>query len=206
MLSVLLLAPPAHAQRRRFGRAVGITVYEDTNFHGRSMTFRQDVPNMQAYGSNDKISSLRVAPGESWEICVNANYLGRCQIVSGDQPNLKRFDWNDTISSLRRVRPGEAVRRGGRAPYGPPAAARVGLVLFDGRGYRGAAATVDGERSRMGGAGRRVSSLQVLGGRWEVCDRPDFKGHCATVVSSVPNVAALGLNRIESVRPLPFRR
>lgn len=120
----------------------------------------------------------------------------------GDQPNLKRFGWNDTISSMRRVRPGEGLRRGERQPYGPPAVERFGLVVFDGRGYRGASTNVEGERSRLGGVGRRAGSLQVLGGRWQVCDRADFRGHCVTVVSSVPDLGAIGLDRVESVRPV----
>lgn len=56
------------AQERQKG-GVGITVFADLNFSGKSATFRQDVPDLRAVGFNDTITSLRVAPGERWEVC-----------------------------------------------------------------------------------------------------------------------------------------
>ena len=68
------------AQERQMG-GVGITVFVDQNFRGKSATFRQDVPNLDLIGLNDKVSSLRVGRGERWEICEHADYQGRCVVV-----------------------------------------------------------------------------------------------------------------------------
>lgn len=50
------------------GGGVGITMFTDLDFRGKSATFRQDVPDQEPLGINDKVSSLRVAPGEPWEV------------------------------------------------------------------------------------------------------------------------------------------
>lgn len=97
------------AQERQMG-GVGITVFADPNFRGKSATYRQDVPDLQPLGLNDKVSSLRVGRGEQWEVCEHANYQGRCVVVSGNEADLRRNSWNDLISSFRRVRVG--FRRG----------------------------------------------------------------------------------------------
>ena len=107
-------AVPAHAQRERAMGGVGITVYEDSNFRGRNATFRNDVPDLRQVGLNDRIESLEVAPGELWEVCVDAFYRGRCQVFSEYEPDLRRRGWAREISSMRRV------RGGGGGGYPPP--------------------------------------------------------------------------------------
>jgi len=72
---------------------VGITIFTDQNFRGKSSTFREDVPDLEPLGLNDKISSLRVGPGEQWEVCEHSNYQGRCVVVSGLEPDLRRNSW-----------------------------------------------------------------------------------------------------------------
>ena len=59
-------------QERQMG-GVGITVFSDKNFRGRSATYRQDVPDLEPLGLNDKVSSLRVGPREQWEVCEHSN-------------------------------------------------------------------------------------------------------------------------------------
>ena len=109
-------AGSAQEGARQMG-GVGITVFTDSNFRGKSASFRQDVPNLDGYrGFNDKVSSLRVGPGEQWEVCEHANYGGRCVVVSGQESDLKRNSWGDVISSLRRVR---------RGPVYPPDRSKV---------------------------------------------------------------------------------
>ena len=48
----------------------------------------------------------------------------------------------------------------------------------------------------------RAESVQVFGGVWELCERPQFGGRCVNVSSSVPDLRSLGLrNRVGSARP-----
>src|SRR5437870_2983457 len=89
----------AAAQTRRYG--AGITVFTNPNFGGESVSFRDDTPDLTAYKLNDKISSLEITDGESWEVCQDVNYGNRCQVFSGSVSDLRSMGWNDRISSLR---------------------------------------------------------------------------------------------------------
>src|SRR5438876_559827 len=88
------------AQPRQVG---GITVSDDVNFGGATMTFVHDVPDLRDVALNDRISSLQVGPGESWEVCEDANYRGRCIVMSGSERDLRTRGLNDVITSIRRV-------------------------------------------------------------------------------------------------------
>lgn len=81
-----------------------ITVYEDSNFRGRSMSFNEEIPDLRNSGLNDRISSMQLRGG-AWEVCTDARFRGDCRIVSGDVRNLDRA-FNDKISSLRPARGG----------------------------------------------------------------------------------------------------
>ena len=91
------------AQDSRYIGGAGITVFEDSNFRGKVQTFQYDIPDLRSSGLDNKISSLRVGPGEQWEVCENRNYQGRCIVVSGQESDLRRNSWGDRISSLRRA-------------------------------------------------------------------------------------------------------
>lgn len=84
------------------GGRSSITVYEDSNFRGRSMSFNGEVANLERSGMNDRISSIRLRG--RWEVCTDAYFRGSCRIVSGDERNLGSSGFNDRISSLRPAR------------------------------------------------------------------------------------------------------
>jgi hypothetical protein len=81
----------------------GIMVFTDRDFRGESVSFREDAPDLVPYGLNDKISSLRIPPGESWEVCQDINFVNRCQVVNRSIADLRSIGWDDRISSMRRV-------------------------------------------------------------------------------------------------------
>ena len=192
--AVSFIAVPASAQVRRFGG--GITVYTNPDFTGESATFRDDTPDLRAYGLNDKISSIEIPNGESWEICQDINYGNRCQTVSGSISNLRSMGWNDKISSLRRVTGFQGRRSGG--VFSPNLAPE--LVIYDRPNFRGSSRTMTAQSSNMGSINARSGSVEVRSGTWQLCDRD---GRCATVSQNVSDLSQLGLNgRITSVRPL----
>jgi hypothetical protein len=201
MVLMTTFALSASAQSGRYG--TGITVYAKPNFTGQSATFRTDVPDLRVYSLNDKISSLDIPNGESWEVCQDINYANRCQVFSGSLSDLRPMGWNGRISSLRRVNNG--VNNGvfnGRQENGvflPNASGRSrGLVLYDRPFYRGTSTMVNNDTNV--GLGSRLGSAQVRGGAWQLCDR---NGRCATVTQDVPNLSQLGLSgRITSARLL----
>jgi hypothetical protein len=205
--AAVFLATRLVAQDRRLG-GVGITVFRDENFRGENATFRQDVPDLRRFGFNDRITSLRVAPGEYWEACESPNYRGRCQVFSEEERDLRRVGWTDRISSLRRVRGGGGGGGGGYPGYpGPrPPDTRGGIVLYDDPYFRGNSLPMrePSENLRFQSFHDRAESVRVLSGRWELCAEPRFR-RCQIVDRDVPNLSSLGLNKkLSSVRPVGF--
>jgi Beta/Gamma crystallin len=97
---------------RLIGGGPGITVFEDRNFRGDAATYNSNVSNLPSR-FNNRISSVRVGPGEQWQICDQANYRGQCVNVSGEESDLGRNDWDNRISSMRRVSGGGGGGWGG---------------------------------------------------------------------------------------------
>ena len=179
---------------------IGITVFRDENFRGQNATFRQDVPDLRQYGFNDRITSLRVAPGDFWEACEAPNYQGRCQVFSGEERDLRRVGWTDRISSLRRV------RGGGGGEFRPPSFSRVGIVLYDDPFFRGNSLPLEGpiDNLRSQNFHDRAESVRVISGRWEICAEPGFR-RCQIVDRDVTQLSSLGLNKkLSSVRPVGY--
>jgi hypothetical protein len=190
-------------------RGASITVYDDVNFQGAPFTFRDDVPDLREFGLNDRISSVQVASGESWEVCENTNFSGRCIVVSGSDHDLRTRNWNDIVSSMRPVQGREGRRdrddRNDRRDVSgaPP---RSEIVLFDQAGYRGAAEKVTDAAAGLGAFTNRARSAQILDGVWELCEEPRWNGHCVRITSSVPDLGRVGLRGVASARPLDSAR
>lgn len=193
------------AQDRQMG-GVGLTVYTDPNYRGRNATFRNDVPNLQSYsGFNDRISSLQVGPGETWEVCEHANYEGRCQVVSETEPDLRRRGWNDTISSVRRIRGGYPGYPGRPPVYPPVQPGPRGLELYSSTGFRGDRRVVAGAVAdfRSLDFNDRAMSLRVPPGQvWEICTEAYFQ-NCRQVNTDWSSLSGFrGMSRsISSARP-----
>jgi len=93
------------AQERQMG-GVGITVFADPNFRGKTQTFVRDVPNLASFGLSHQISSLRIGPGEQWEVCERPNYQGRCVVVSGEELVACNKDFaSEPVRAVLRGRP-----------------------------------------------------------------------------------------------------
>jgi hypothetical protein len=176
------------------------------NFRGEPFIVRGDVADLRDVGWNDRISSLQMAPGESWEVCENTNFGGRCGVVSGSEGDLRRRGWNDMVSSMRPVRGrdnsrGRDDRNDRDDRFGPPSS-RSEIVLFDQAGYRGAAENVTEAVAGLGAFTNRARSAQILDGVWELCEEPRWSGRCVRVTSSVPDLGRIGLRGVASARPL----
>ena len=177
-------------------RVIGITVFADPNYSGQSASFRDDMPNLVSFGWNDKISSIRIPNGETWELCQDVDYRNQCQVLSGDVADLRGMGWNDRISSLRAVnsswyrdRPSEGVFQ-----YN----VEQSLLFYERGGFTGASTIVTGTSSNVGLSARQGSVQLRGGGTWELCDS---SGRCATINQDVADVSRLGLNgRITSAR------
>jgi hypothetical protein len=189
------VAVPLSAQfgDRRVGGA-GILVYEDQNYRGRNATFLDDTPNLSGTGLERRITSLRVAPGEMWEVCTERSYRGRCQVFSGSESDLRELGWSDTIASLRRVR-GNQGR--GNTPRGA-------LELFAGTRYSGQRVVIGEavDNLREYNFNDRAVSIRIPRGEsWEVCVNVNFDD-CLVIDENLPDLTQISMQRnISSVRP-----
>jgi hypothetical protein len=186
----------ASAQERQIG-GVGLTVFADRNFRGRSATLRDDTRDLRSIGLNDAVRSLRVGPGEQWEICEHADYQGRCVVVSGSEADLRQTGWDRTMSSARRLRGGIGIR----PPIQPVPG---GLELFERTGFGGPRRefTAGEANLRRVGFDNVAQSLRIGAGEtWEVCADSNFR-NCRMVNSDWNDLRGLGMSRrITSVRP-----
>jgi len=209
-------APPPQTEQRNEARPwgeVGITIFSDANFHGMNAHFRDDVPDLRRYNMNDRVDSIAIGRGETWEVCEHINYGGRCQVFSGDELDLAKLGWGGMVSSMRRVRGDEheyGYGRGGNSyreynrggsPYLQPR-----LVLFDHIGFSGQSYVVTGPQPVLRALNNRAGSVKVYGGAWQLCDGPNFTGRCFVVESTQTDLGRLLLrDRVSSVRPVRDR-
>ena len=193
--SAIMLGPPAASSSPQVG-GVGLTIFADPNFRGRSATLRDDTPDFRTIGMNDVPSSLQVAPGEQWEVCEHINYGGRCIVVTGTESDLRRINFNRIMSSARRVRGGGRGRGGGSMPNG--------LELFANTGFGGDMRAFTGPESDLGRVrfNSVAQSLRIRPGQqWQVCSSTNFR-NCLVVNTDWSDLRGLNMSRrISSVRP-----
>ncbi len=176
----------------------GIELYAGQDYSGQRILIDAATADLRRVGFADRAASLRVARGEEWEVCVNANY-DDCRVVSGDVPDLGTMGFSRIISSVRprTLGGGSGWGGGGRGGRGNE---RARLTVFEEPGFRGRSIdVVDAIASfPMNSAG----SIDVAGGRWEICDRTGFRGNCRIISSTIRDLGTIGMrDRIESIRP-----
>lgn len=188
-----LACAPSQTTPRQWARPGGggrsITVFEHTNYQGRSRSWSGEVANLVPEGWNDIISSMSMRG--AWEVCTDINFRGRCQTFDGDVVNTVPLGLNDVISSIR---PAARTGPGGRAS----------ITVFQHVNHQGASRTYTGEVANLvPDRWNDVISSMTVRGVWEVCTDIDFRGRCEVIDADVANVIPLGLNDvISSMRPL----
>ncbi len=202
----------AAAQQRGRGNVgySGITVYEDPDFRGDSVTFRNEVPDLRQHALNDRISSIEVDGNQAWEVCRDVNYGGGCRVFQGSIDDLRSEGWNDRISSMRAVGFARGNINRGRGFGNRRGNANVRqsrLVFYDRTNFRGDAQDVANSATNLGSVGDRVRSVQVYGGTWELCEGSFRNARCVTVTESIPDLRSLGFrNGVTSARELSSAR
>jgi hypothetical protein len=76
-----------------------ITVFDQPNFKGRSMTFERSVPSLAKLMFNDAIASVQIK-GRDWVLCEHRNFMGKCVRIRAKEKNLKRLKIDGQVSSL----------------------------------------------------------------------------------------------------------
>lgn len=97
-LVVVALAGSAEAQPYRGG---SVTLYDQPNFQGNSVTITQSAPDLGKWRFNDRARSAKFQG--RWLVCEHDNFKGRCQELRGDAPDLNPYRLAEQISSLEPV-------------------------------------------------------------------------------------------------------
>jgi hypothetical protein len=154
-----------------------LTLFSGANLQGRELTLRADTRDLNAFGFNDRGSSMIVHSGR-WEVCVDADFRNECRVFEpGEYRSLERM--SNAISSAREIDGGRDDNRDERRGHGRRDQA-PSLVLFDGADMRGRSFTLrtDTENLTPQGFNDRTQSMVVESGTWEVCEHHFFGGKC----------------------------
>ncbi len=178
----------------------GVTVFTEADYEGESASFRGDTPDLQGYGLNDQISSIRIPPGESWEVCQDVQYANRCQILTRSVANLRSIGWDNRISSLRRVSGGRGFGGGSN----PGAGFSGGVTVFRDTNFRGESASFREATPDLVpfGLNDDISSIRIPAGEaWEICQDINFGNRCQILTRSISDLDSIGWDdRISSLR------
>lgn len=183
--------------------AAQITFYQAQGFEGRSFSTEGRVSDFTRYGFNDRASSVDVVGGR-WEVCEDARFDGRCVVLRpGRYPSLAAMGLNNRVSSVRTVRRDARIDNDRYAPA-PVADAVAQITFYQRERFQGRSFTTEKQVRNFArfGFNDRASSVEVLGGRWEVCEDSRFSGRCIVLrPGRYPSLASMGLNdRVSSVR------
>lgn len=152
---------------RVFGRA-RVTVYDDTEFDGRSAEFTSNVPDL---------GRRNMAGSRSWS------------------DRIKSFQIDGASTSSSYGRPGVGL---GRPDYGNGQEPRDGICVYEQADYRGRSECwSSGEQvrdlGRQSNLNDRISSIRILGrGVAYIYRDTNFQGESVAVDRDIPNLANLG--------------
>ena len=174
-----------------------VVIYKQPNFTGGALTLKETANNLATANFHDQASSIRVKSGK-WEFCSQPDFRGDCVTLDrGEYPTLQQ-KLNHRVESVREVTrvadvdrskdrvvleredrsgDGRSTRFDDRDRY---ASRGGGVELFAGPAMHGRGARIhrDVDSLEDTGLDRRVSSLVIHDGRWQVCSEPGYEGRC----------------------------
>lgn len=167
-----------------------VTVFQHVNYRGNSFSAGLgDVSIGELRNSsvgNDRISSIRIAPGYAVYACQHSRFRGRCETFTNDTSDLRDIQFNDVISSFRVT----------LAPV---------VTVYQHVNYRGNSLSVglgdvtlrDLRISRVGND--VISSIRIAPG-YEVyaCQHGGFRGRCETFTNDTPDLRDIQFNDVIS--------
>jgi len=151
-----------------------ITVWEHSNHRGASRSFHNDVPELGkektncCWSFNDAVSSVKVDPGEEWELFTGDHYKGTRKLVRGNVPFVGH-NMNERISSLKKINQDR------------------GITLYSEFDYRGHTEYHTGSYDWLSQLNDRVYSAKVHGKNeaYLLLRDPNLKGDCHFINSDV---------------------
>jgi hypothetical protein len=167
---------------------MSVIFYEHTNFRGaHKHIVGRDETNLHSDGWGDRVSAIQVLDG-AWQCFQHINFAGNVRTLGpGSYSSASGAGIaNDSLSSVRRV-PGAAVGLRGLQ----------GVVLYEHVNFRGDHKHIvnrDEANLHSDGWGDRVSSIQVLSGRWRFYEHTNFGGWSVVLEPGLyPDARAVGI-------------
>ncbi len=162
-----------------------ITLYQNRDFRGDTLTLHRAAPDLERTGFNDSASSVVVNEGV-WEVCTDPSYRGHCARLGPGQYNRLEGSLNDRVASVREI-VGVSVAPPPPIVTSPPvaappvvAAAGPRIILYQQPGFAGSGVEITethGDLARIPSyAG--ASAVIVYGGTWRLCTREYYRGRC----------------------------
>ena len=159
-------------------------MYEDPDFRGDSVTFRNEVRRSAGAWAERSHQQPRGRRQPGVGSVPRRQLRRRMPRVSRDDRRspIRRLERSHFVDARRRVRARQQRNRGGvfgaiRERNANNRQSR--LVLFDRPNFRGDARNVLNSATNLGGD--RARSVQVYGGTWELCEGASRNARCVTV-------------------------
>jgi Beta/Gamma crystallin len=80
-----------------------LVLYSEEGYEGSATPFEVEQANLSVLNWNNEAESLRIRPGDIWEVCTEPDF-SYCVQVDGDIPDLSNVGLNREISSIRPLR------------------------------------------------------------------------------------------------------
>ena len=138
-----------------------ITLYSRTGRTGEAFTTQCPIQNLKDYDFNDKASSCEINQG-AWILYKDSGFRGQNLILeegTHSTLNIGKFS-NDILSSLLPLPPSDTPK----------------ILLFQDSFYHGRVITLTREIRDLSTIDfeNQTSSIIVLGGEWQIFNKPDF--------------------------------
>jgi beta/gamma crystallin len=169
-----------------------ITLYQNRDFRGDTLTLHRAAPDLERTGFNDSASSMVVREGV-WEVCTDPFYRGNCTRLQPGEYNRLEGALNDRIASVREIvgvsvappvaAPSPPIAVAPPVAAAPPVVATAGprIVLYGQPGFAGSGVEITETHGKLDRipSYAPASAAIVYGGTWRLCTREYYRGQCA---------------------------
>lgn len=168
-----------------------LSLFEESNFSGARVGLSGAVTHLSNHEFNDRARSIEIRRGR-WQLCEHADFGGECQVLPPGR-HVLQGRLHGKVSSLRPV----------FGANNQPLPAFGGVVLYEHSDFTGRELMLSQVTTNLNAHNfnDRVSSIEVLAGRWEFCTDADFSGRCFVLGPGRHNLDKSLNDKISSLRP-----
>ena len=168
-----------------------VVLHENADFTGQRLALSAASKRLSNQAFNDTAMAVEIWRGR-WQFCEHSDFAGEC-IVLGPGRHVLTGRMQQSVSSVRPVA-GHDSR---------PLHVFGGVVLYEHSDHQGREQMANEATPHLAQRdfNDKTSSVEVLGGRWELCTEADYGGRCIVLGVGRYNIERSLNDRISSVRP-----